>query len=208
MGKSTIPIDDEMIARAQRDGVHIRTPGDLAPEAEDDTATAAALGASYPVYADDAEPDDEPLVEMRLYPGNIPLLEMVDSPLLAADKGTEVQYMDIVLAAYILAVGEDAMAPITSMQMAQARLGKRAKLAEGNPAMYAELLKAEERIAYRQAEFAERALAWYKPRLGTAGLQGVVDCIMQMLIDAFEPLELIPTDGTDKKKAEPTTSNG
>lgn len=207
MTKTTIPITDEMIARAQADGVDIRRPSDLAPPPmEDDSATAAALGAGYPIYADDDDPAAEPAAELRLFPAHIPLLEMIESPLIHAEQGTEVQYMDVVQAAYILAHGDTIMGPIISMQMAQARLGKRAKLAEGNPAMYAELLKAEERVAYRQAQFGEQALAWYSDVLGDVGLQGIVDAITQLLVDAFEPLSLIPDKGEDaKKKAGGTT---
>jgi hypothetical protein len=160
------------------------------------TEETALLGGGYRLGNIDIPP---------LSAGALVLLDLIDSPFLEGKIGT-LKSIDVATAIYVLAVGPEAVRPISGLTRRQRGLAKAEKLAATDPEFFAEYLSALDRIAAAWGDFEMAALEFWG-QVETVSMQEAADVIMQAMADAFGGFEMLPKgDGSKKNDSMPSGS--
>lgn len=151
------------------------------------TSEIAAVGGDYVIGS----------MTLNITPGRVMLLERINSPFIGEGEGEESEQIaftleDIAKALYVIAVGPDALTPIMKVEAQLKRLKTAESLAAKRPEFYDKYMDKIIDVAATEGEFSLNAIKFYEEHMNDQPLEESGEMIMQMIMDAFEPLSMIP----------------
>ena len=124
-------------------------------------------------------------------------LEMIDCPFIADGDG-DVTLSDAMQAVYVIACGDEAVAPLFGVRHRHEALSRLEHLASQTPEHLAAYLKQSDAIAGARGEFERKAADFFK-RIGTdVSFNEIVQAVQALLTEAFSAFEGL---GDEKKTA-------
>lgn len=129
--------------------------------------------------------------------GRLALLDVIDSPVL--DPAGQPTRLDAIRALYVLAVGPDAVAPVTRALRHAQGLEQAREHAGRSPEMFREWLAYVELAGEGWVEFDQRALVWLDGS-GIQDLAAALGALAQALEDAVRGFAIVPArEGEDQQ---------